>query len=229
MSEARFAVVPSGFENATASLIAASGLAARVLVDQFPSAAAAGNLPAFFGGCSVIDITAVSTDTVSKDVLLYHGIALTTVGASTGTATSTTSTLVRASGSYITDGWELGDLVMAFAPKSEALNPADGLLGIVTSLAALTLGVNGTPLAAGTLVAGTRICRMSLDVRASVPLGSGTNGSAPSVGLLNHGNDGSLLRYERKLGANELMAVAVATAVSALPAYINVSAQVARY
>lgn len=70
---------------------------------------------------------------------------------------------------------------------------------------------------------------MSLDLRAGVAASSGSNGSGASVALLDHTNDGSLLRAERKLGANDLLAVAVATAVGALPAYINVSAQVARY
>lgn len=229
MSNALYAIVPSGFENATATLIAANGLVAKILIDQFPAAAAIANQPAFFGGCAVIDITAASADANAKQILLYHGIVLTSVGASTGTATTTTSTVTRASGSYITDGWEIGDLVMTFAPKDALPNVSDGLLGIVTGVVAGTLTVNGTPLVAGSLAAGTRICRVALDLRATVDALAGTNGNSASIGLLNHGNDGSLLRYERKLGANELMAVATTAAVSALPAYINVSAQVARY
>jgi hypothetical protein len=62
-----------------------------------------------------------------------------------------------------------------------------------------------------------------------VPALSGSNGSLPSVSLLNHINDGSLLTHERKLGVNEVLIAAMQAAVSALPAVVSLSAQIARY
>lgn len=224
-----FAIVPASFENASATLIAASGVAAKVLVDQFAAAAATGTAPQFNGGCSVIDITATSTDSAAKDLLLYHGIVTTTVGGATGAVTTTTNTIARASGSFIADGWVPGSLVMMFAPRGVAANTFDGLLAIVTGVSAGALTVNGAPFGAGSVASGSRICNMSLDLRAIIPGNSGTSGASTSIALLDHDNDGSLLRSERKLGANDLLAVAATSALSALPAYMNVSAQVARY
>jgi hypothetical protein len=231
MSNPLNAAVPAAFINTATNLIAATALTAKVMVEQMAAAAATATSPLYFGGGSVIDITASSTDAAAKDVILWQGSVVTTVGGSTGTATTTTSTITRASGSFITDGWQVGDLVMCFAaPSLSAPNAAvDGVLGIITTVAATTLTVNGTPFAALTLATGTRICRMSCEFRATVAAGAGTNGTTASVNLLNNGNDGSVLRYERKLGVNDLLAVSAASAVSALPAYISLGAQVARY
>ncbi len=225
------AIVPAAFDNGVVTFIAADGTAAKVLVEPQAPAAASALSPLFLGGASVIDMTAVSTDGTAKDLILWHGEVLTTVGGATGTAATTTSTVTRAAGSFITDGWKPGDLVMLFAPPDQARTAGvDGVLGIVTAVAAGTLTVNGTPLTAtGALVAGLRICRMAFDFRAPVGANSGTNGVLPSVALLSNAMDSSALRTERKLGASELLAVSMQAAVSALPAYINVGAQFARY
>lgn len=223
------ACVPASFENASTTLIAANATAAKVVIDQYIAAAAVIPAPQYSGGCSVIDMTAVSTDSVAKDLLIYHGIIMSTVGGATGAVTTTANTIVRASGSFIADGWLQGSLVMTFVPKGVASNTYDGILGIVSAVTALTLTVHGAPFGNGAIANGSRLCNMSLDLRAQIPAASGSNGTTSSLSLLNHGNDGSLLRAERKLGANEIIAVAVNTAVSALPAYINISAQLARY
>ncbi len=230
MSNALYGIVPAAFTNAIATLIAADGTAAKVLVEPQSAAAATANTPLLYGGASAIDITAASTDAVAKDVIMWHGQALTTVGGATGVASMTTGTITRATGSFITDGWKPGDLVMVFnAPDQARQAGVDGVLGIVTAVAAGTLTVNGTPFSAATITTGARICRMAYDLRAPVAANSGTNGTSATVNLLNNANDGSVIRYERKLGANELLAVSVAAAVSALPAYITVGAQVAKY
>lgn len=224
------AIVPAAFLNFSANFIAANGTAAKVVVDPQPAAAAGALSPLYMGGGTVIDKVGVSSDTVAKDVIMWQGTALTTVGGATGTAASTTSTLTRTTGSFITDGWSVGDLVMAFAPIGTAPNAAvDGILGTITAVTATTITVNGTPFAALTLATGTRLCRMMQALRAPIPAGSGTNGTAPSVNLLNNALDGSVLRYERKLGPNELLAASMASAVSALPAFVNISVQFARY
>lgn len=229
MSSPLNAAVPAAFQNGVANLIAADGTQAKVLVDALAAAAATATSPLFFGGGSVIDITATSTDAAAKDVILWLGQVLTTVGGSTGTAAATTSTLTRTTGDFVADGWRPGDLVMCFNAAGVARQATDGVLGIVTGVAATTLTVNGTPFSALTLSSGCRICRMSYQFRATVAANAGTNGTSASVNLLNNGNDGAVLRYEKKLGLNELLAISAASAVSALPAYLNVSADVARY
>jgi hypothetical protein len=230
MSNTLYGIVPAAFINAIATLIAADGTAAKVLIEPQAAAAATATTPLFYGGGTAIDITAASSDTVAKDVILWHGQVLTTVGASTGTAATTTGTITRTTGSFITDGWKPGDLVMVFnAPDQARQAGVDGVLGIVTAVTATTLTVNGTPFSAATITSGARICRMAQDLRAPVQAGAGTNGTTANAALLNNTLDSSILRTERKLGANELLAVSVASAVSALPAYINVGAQVARY
>lgn len=230
MASPQFAVCPASFDNGTTNLIASDATAAKVLVQ--PQAAAAGSptSPAYYGGATGIDITAASTDSAAKDLIIWHGRVLSTQGADTGAVTTTTSTVARASGSFITDGWLPGDLLMVFGDAAQGRQAGvDGVQCIVTAVSATTLTLNGTPLAAATLNSGARLCRVAYDLRATIAAGSGTNGSAPSVSLLNHANDGSILRTERKLGPTELLAVSAVAAVSALPAYININAQFARY
>lgn len=231
MSAPQNAITPSGFEIAPpVTFIAANGTAAKVLVEPYPAAAAAGNDPAFYGACTVLDLTASSTDGSSKDVILYRGRVATTQGAGTGAMATTSSTIPRLSGDFIADGWRVGDLVMTFAPPSLAPNAGvDGILGVVTAVAALTLTVNGTPFAALTLAAGTRIVRVRHLFRAPVAANSGTNGALVNVALLGNGLDSSLLRSEMKLGPNGMLIAAMQAAVSALPAYISIDAPVARY
>lgn len=230
MTTPLYSAVPAGFITAIAALIASQGTQARVLVDAQPATAATALSPLYMGGATVIDMVATSTDAAAKDLVLWQGSVLTTVGGSTSTATTTTSTATRASGSFITDGWTPGDLLMVFSPfGTAATSGVDGVLGIVTAVAAGTLTVNGTPFSAQTLPTGARLCRVFQIERATVAASAGTNGSTPSVALLNNGQDGSVMRYERKLGPADLIAVGAQAAVSALPAVITVGAQVARY
>lgn len=223
------AAVPASYLNGIVSIIASDATAGKVLVDTMAAAAASATSPLFFGGGSAIDIAASSTDTVTKDLVVWLGQAVTVVGAATGTAATTASTVTRTTGDFVVDGWKPGELVMMFNAFSAARQATDGVLGTLTAVAATTLTVNGAPFSALTLTTGVRICRMSNQFRAPIPANSGTNGTLPSVGLLNNTLDGGALRYEKKLAANELLAVSAATAVSALPAYISVAAEVARY
>jgi hypothetical protein len=222
--------LPAGFLNTKTSLTAGNTTAAKVLVDTQPAAAATGSSPLLYGGASVIAATVSSTDAAAQSLILWGGSVLTTEGGSTGAMTTTTSTIVRASGSFIADGWRVGDAVMVFAAPGTAPNAAvDGILGLITSVSALTLTVNGTPFAALTLASGSRICKVAQHLRMPVPAGAGTNGTAANVSLLGNTLDASVLQTEIKLGASDLLAVSSAATLSALPAYMSVSAQVARY
>lgn len=226
------AIVPGLFESAACSFVNGNGTAARVVVEPQPGAAATGNLPAFYGGFSLLDLIASSTESSSsRDVQLWLAEVLTTQDATnTGAMVTTTSTIPRASGSFIADGWRLGDLVMTFAPPGTAPNAAmDGILGIVTTAAAGTLTVNGTPFAALTLAAGTRVCRVSPLMRAPVAAGSGTNGTTAAVSLLNGALDGSIVAGERKFGPSDMLVAGMQSAVTAGATYVALVAQYARY
>ena len=234
MSSPDHAIVPSAFKGGLpCSFIAADGVKAKLIADVTTPQAASATLARLIGGSSIIDMTVASTDAVAKEMIVWYGTVYTTAGASTGTVSTTTGTIVRASGSFITDGWVPGDLVMMFAPTARGVAIAaganDGLVGVVTGVAALTLTVNGTPFSATTVAATTRICRMAYGFKAAIAANAGSSASVPNVSLLNNGNDSALLKYEKKLGADDVVALSMAAAVSALPAYISVDAALALY
>lgn len=232
MSGSYNAIVPVGFPRpAPATFVAGNTTVAKVLIDAFPAAAASGNLPSYYGGCTMIDCVASSSDGSNKDVLLYTGtIATTQSSGATGAMTTTTSTIPRTTGSFITDGWLVGDLVMTFSPFGTAPNAAmDGILGVVTTVAALTLTVNGTPFAALTLATGTRIVKVTPHLRQTVAATAGTASGIASQGLLAAATDGSTLKTEMKFGPNNMLIAAMQSAVSALPAYVSIDPTVALY
>ncbi|MFA7239358.1 MAG: hypothetical protein WC091_04540 [Sulfuricellaceae bacterium] len=240
MSSPQNAITPALFTNPPpVTFIAASGTVAKVVVDVTPGAVAMGTQPALYGGCTVIDLTASSTD-VLKNINLYIGSVTTTIDASTNTGATTSTattnaTLVRTLGSWIADGYRVGDLVMLFAPTASgsAFLPqsVEGVLATVTGVAALTITFNGVPAGwtAITVSAGTRVCRVVPHMQAPIAANSGSNGSVPSVGLLGNGMDGSSVKTELKLGQNNLLIAAMAAAVGALPAYVSVAAVTALY
>lgn len=212
------------------SFIAANGTAAKIVVDQMPAAIATTLVPQLYGGGTVIDLTAASSDSVSRDVLLYLGAVATTQGGATGAMTTTTSSIPRASGSFIADGWQVGDVAMCFAPFGTAPNAGvDGIPCTVTAVSALGLTLNGTPIAALALAAGTRVCRIAQRVRQTVAAGAGTNGTTASQPLIASYGDGTMVRTELKIGANNILAAAMQSAVSALPAQVSLSSIVAQY
>jgi hypothetical protein len=233
MSGPVYANVPALFQCLRpTSFIAANGTTAKVLVEPLAAANAVAPAPAYVGGSTVIDLTAASSDAASKDLLIYEGVVTTTQDATnTGAMTTTTSTIPRTSGSFIVDGWKVGDTGMVFAPEGVAANAGvDGIPFIVTAVAALTLTLNGTPIAALTLAAASRVVRIGQSFRATIAANSGnTSGSVPSVNLIGNAQDGSILRTEHKLGPNDLLIAAMQAAVSALPATVSITGQLARY
>jgi hypothetical protein len=229
MSNPVYAAVPSAFATSGVTFVATDGTAAKPLVEAQQPAAAGSTSPALYGGASVFDLTGTSTDAASKPVQFLIAKPLTIVDAATGTVAATPSAITRTVGSFIADGWRAGDLLMVFAPDGEAkVAGVEGVMAIVASVTALSLNFSGTPLGSATLPAGTRVCDVQRLYQATVTAGAGT---APqrSEPLLDVASNGSNVRPERKLGAGEILAVAMAQAVSALPAYVHVNAQFARY
>lgn len=234
MSSPDHAIVPSAFRGGLpVSFIAADGVKAKLVADATAPQAATSTQPKLIGGSSIIELTVTSTDAGAKEMIVWYGTAYTTAGGATGTLSTTTNTIARASGSFIADGWVPGDLAMMFAPTARgfaiAAGANDGILGIVTAVSATTLTVNGTPFSATTVAATTRICRMAHGFRAAIPALSGSSVAMPNVSLLSNGNDSALLKFEKKLGADDVVALSMGAAVSALPAYISVEAVLALY
>jgi len=219
--------LPVSFKNTAVSFTSTQTTIARVLVDV--NTAATGAYPKLFGGSTILDLTASSTDSAARDVVLYTGEVLTTQATTpTGSLTATSSTVVRANAGFIADGWRPGDLLMVFAPLNAATTAADGILCQITSMTDTTLTLVGTPLSSVTFTAGSRVVRVSPYLRATIAAVSGTNGTSTTVGLLNHQYDGSYVRNELKLGANGVLIVALqATMTAAL--YISIAARYALY
>ena len=237
MTAPQYAAMPAGYYNSNVSLINATGTSAKVLLDKLPSVASSLSppSPAFYGGATMIDLTAVSTDTSARDVIFWMCDILSTVGSATGAVTNTATTIVRTTGSFIVDGFSQGDIAIMFAPTTQGAAAASvsGQMGVVAgdiiSITDTTITVNSATFSTtGTVPTGTRICKCAPWMRASTPAGAGTNGSVSSQSLLNHSLDGSLLRYEKKVGSNQLVAVSAAAAITS-GKYININAQVARY
>lgn len=241
MTTAVYAATPASFHTIKpVTFIAANGTSAKVVVQPYAAAAAGAQSPLYYGGCTVLDLTASSTDSANKDVLVYRGRVVTTQDSTaTGTmSTSGTNAINRASGSFITDGVVPGDNVMLFAPATSLPNTTvaltspssvDGILGTVTSVTDLAITVNGTPFANMTLATGTRLFVVRQLFRATVALNSGNTAALPNVALLGNAMDSTALKTELKLGATEGLIVGMQSAVSALPAFVSIDGQVARY
>lgn len=236
MTQAAYGNLPAGFRSPRPiAFTVTNGTTAKVLVDQIPAALANGSLPPYYGGGTLIDLTATSTDASNKDVILYMGTVLTTQDA-TNTGSITTgaqNTLTRATGSYIADGWEVGYLAMVFtaAGTAQVVTGIDGLPLIVTGVTATVLTFNGTPLAAGAnvLTAGSRIVAVADKARNTVTANAG-NGTVPNALLLaNSAQDNSKVTSELKFGPQNMLIAAMASAVSALPAQVKLLPSIAAY
>lgn len=236
MSQPVNAVTPSRFDSPKPiGFTAANTTIAKIVFEPQVSAAAAGNDPAFYGGSTILDLTVSSTDSANKDMDVWQGKILTTQSAgATGTLSITTQNVLnRTTGSWITDGFQVGDEVMLFTPygTAQAATGIDGIVGIVTAVTALTMTVNGTPWTnnAG-LTAGTRVMAVSRLFRTSIPLSSGAVAGTRNVSLINNANDSAQTQYELKIGSDSVLIAAMVAAVSALPARVAIATRnIARY
>lgn len=236
MTQPAYGTLPAGFRSPRpVAFTAANGTTAKILVDQMPAALANGALPPYYGGGSLLDLTATSTDASNRDVTIYMGTVLTTQDA-TATGTITTgaqNSLTRTAGSWLADGFEVGLLAMVFAASgvAQVVTGIDGLPLIVTGVTATVLTFNGTPLAAGSnvLSAGSRIMAVADKARVTVTANAG-NGTVPNVCLLGNSlQDNSKVPTEIKLGTDNVLIAAMAAAVSALPAQVKLLPSVVRY
>ncbi len=241
------------------SITVTQGTRARVLVDHSPGGlrlpdsalietpggtAPPGAPMVTRGGQRIIGGTITSTDASAKDILIYRGTTLTSQAtAITGVLQAATqSTIGRAAGSFILDGWRIGETVMPFGPgpvgladhgnsdytSVPALLANAGVLAIVTGVTSTTLTVNGTPLTVETM-AGCRLVRVSQVARITIAANSGNAAATPSVALVGNANEADingLSAADRglSLGPSDVVAVAAQAPLSGLPAYITFNA-----
>lgn len=239
---------PLEYRHFVTSLTIANGTAAKILVDcQPPSVVAAvpGEvaLPGEAtlrqrtkqGGERIFGGSISSTDGTARDVLFYIGECLTTQdAAATGVLALTTSSATRAAGSFVADGWRIGDSLMLFGPPTannigSATQSNVGLLAQVTAVSALALTVAGTPFAAdAALPSGARLFRVGLRTRRAVAANAGSLAATPPVALLGGTQDpatAALPDAGWELGWPNALIVAAVTAVSAAPARLDFMAE----
>lgn len=181
------------------------------------------------GGALVIDGLLTSTDGTARNLIIWTGNQ-TTLFANMGAPTITsTTTINRTVGSFVTDGYAVGDNIMIFGDTVQAAN--NGVSAIVTTVTATTLVCNGTPFTNETSAAGFYVARISQTTNKAVAASSGTNGTTAAVALI-----GGLLDprtqnnpYGIELGASGLLIVGMAATISALPAQVSVSAHYGLY
>lgn len=229
MSSPRYAAVPAATKFFMATWIAAEGTKAKMLTEPYAAAVASATEPAYYGGCAVIDLTAAATG-AAPDVILWVGEVRTTQGTDTGVMATGTNSIARTTGSFISDGWKVGKLVMIFAPVGVAENASvDGILGVITGVTATSINVNGTPFAATSLTAGTRIVEVCQLFRSAVVTSSGDSSSVSNEQILGDAMDTGLVRLQKSLGPTQVLIASLSAAVGALPLYLSLSGQVARY
>lgn len=212
MSTPQNGTTPGGFKDTNiTTFVNATGTAPRIIADV---AAASGN---YLGGQRVYDVTVANTDTAANAVQLYEGVQ-TSLYANMGAVTITgTNTLNRSIGSFITDGYQVGDVVIL----TGSANTSNNLIFlVVASVTALALVFNGTPVVNTTEGAGFRVIRLGYRASTVIPAGGGIAAGVTStlnttnVQLLG-GNDATKDTTGLELGANSLLVVSLYNAVTA--------------
>lgn len=234
MSSPVHAIVPSIFKTPAPTCFNGNSTAgvAKMLFAPYAAAADTATSPLYYGGCTLLELQASSTDAVAKDIQLMVGqVATTQETTATGNITTTTTTITRVNGSWIADGWTVGDLVSCFQPFGVAAVGTEGRFGTVTAVTAtvITFTVSGTAWTAQTLAAGSMVCRMAPWLRATIPANAGNATNIANYSLLNNSNDSALMRTEKKLDATQFIAAYPLITPSAFPAVIALSPVVARY
>lgn len=218
--------VPGTYSTSIVSFTAAQGTLARIIADVAP---ASGNL---LGGSRAFDIAVSSTDSTAAMITLWEAQQL-TLYANMGTATTTATTnatVTRTVGSFIAEGWRVGDGCMldGSAGASNNGNPA-----IVTVVAAGTLTFNGVPasFSANTEAAGFRLFRVAKRAPLAVPANAGNPTSNTvanaNVQLVGQGNDQTKDTLGIELGATSALFASLYQACSALPAQISIITKLA--
>lgn len=227
------AVAISNYETPEPLTFSANSVAGvlRTAVPVFGAAVASAFTPLLYGGCSLLDLLATSSDVAARDFQFYTGKVVTTQGGGTGAITTGATTLTRVTGSWVTEGYQIGDLITVQSPGNMQPTNADGLVGIVSNVTALVLtfvNVGAAFPAATALNAGSGIYVISPWQRVTVPASAGTSASVPNFSVLGSSSESSQLRSEKKLDATSIVLAAPVTALTAGSSYVSFSAVVGR-
>lgn len=225
--------LPGYWENLSESFIADNGVQAKILADVTPAKLAqvvAGEIAlpgegavrqrVLTGGCRLIDGLIRNSDVAARALLIYEGVQMSLYADMTTASVTATNTFNRTGGSFIADGWKVGQGVMPFG-STTATN--DGVLGIVTAVTATTLVVTGTPYTNETGAAGFRLIKVGQPVRKPVAALAGTNGTTAPIPLIGGALDPRLDSTGIVLGGAGLLIVAMQAAVGALPYQVTVT------
>ena len=187
------------------------------------------------GGQRIFDGSISSSETATaRAMFIYLGVQ-TTLYANMGTVTvtnTTNNTITRTLGSFVTDGYQVGDVIMVFGSSASNNN---GVVSYVTTVVSGTLTLNGVTLpSATTEAAGFRIVRVSLRTIRNIPFGAGfaAAGTTPAVQLLGGSQDPAAFAAPDTglvLDQNGMLIVGMQAAVSALNIKVDVHALGALY
>lgn len=229
--------VPGDFETFTAGFTVTNGTKAKLLVP--PQLARVGTaiagetaLPGeaavrqrvFTGGVRIFDGTISSSDAASKDMRVWTGKLLTSGADMGATSITTQNKLGRTAGSFLTDGWQVGEAAMLFGDTTDANN---GTPLVVTAVTASELTFNGTLLTNGAPPATLQVYRIALRKVVQIPANSGNTNALRNVSLLAFDNTIDVTGLT--LGKRDALIVGMASAVAALPAQVCVTAHAGLY
>jgi hypothetical protein len=140
---------------------------------------------------------------------------------SVATTATVNATITRSQGSFLDEGWRIGQHVMLDNATSTVNN---GNPVAVTGVSALTLTLNGVSAVsvAEPQGVGFRLIRVAQIERVTIPLNAGNADGVPSVRLFNNGMDPRNDTSGLFLGERDVLIMGLASAVSALPAAIHV-------
>lgn len=214
-------------------IAAATGTILKRLVSPLAAAVAASPAPQYYGGQRLLDLVASSTSAGAEAFALWEGKVLTTQDAAgTSTMATTSTTITRITGSFITDGWEVGQVASCFPPDgSQTIGANEGLLALVTAVSATTLTVAaiGTAMASANLASGSIVAAMGQKFQFNVAANSGNATGTANVVVLNHANDNAALTTEMKFGPTSFLAIKANATVAVSPAVVMFTGVVERY
>lgn len=177
-------------------------------------------------GSRIHGISVANTDGGGNTALLYHAEQM-TLESAMGTGAfvdngGSSDTITRGSGSFITDGWLVGDRLWVHAPTTLA----NGFFVTLTAVAALTLTfATATTDTAENFPTGAIIYRLSQLHLTTLAANAGNAASTDALDMLITDwpiADVTPDRY-MTLGANDALVFSVGTAVGASPDRIDIS------
>ena len=200
-----------------------NGTQAKVLQDV---TSASGTLT---GGARVYDLVASSTDASANVVIIWQALQMSLFAAMGSPNIATQNVINRTVGSYIADGFAVGDRIMVLGDTVTVAN--NGTAQILTGVTALVLTVNGTPFTNETCAAGFRIVKVSRRATVSIAANSGNVNGTSNVQLIGgNGNDSTKDALGISLGLNGLLLASMSVAVvGAVPAAVEITGNAMLY